>query len=79
MRKYDPLMLFLDKSGQNEITLTYQEIENIISDNLPLTAYNRKEWWSNNDSSHTQSASWSDAGYKTAEICLGECISFIKK
>lgn len=79
MRKYDPLMLFLDKSGQDEIILSYQEIENIIGDNLPLTAYNRKEWWNNNDSSHTQSSAWSDVGYKTSKIRLGESVSFIKK
>ena len=32
MRKYDPLMMFLDKSGKDEITLSYEEIEKIIGD-----------------------------------------------
>ena len=39
MRKYDPLMIYLDESGKEEITLSYEEIEKIIGDKLPNTAY----------------------------------------
>ena len=79
MRKYDPLMLFLDKSGKDEITLSYDEIEKIIGDELPLTARKNVNWWNNNDNSHSQSAAWSDVGYRTCKICLGKTITFIKK
>lgn len=78
MRKYDPLMLFLDKSGKKEITLLYEEIEKIIGQPLPRTAYNNKAWWNNDDATHTQSAAWSDVGYKTYKINLGESVTFIK-
>ena len=78
MRKYDPLMLFLDKSGQKEITLSYDEMEEIIGESLPRTAYNNKKWWNNNDKSHTQSFAWSDIGYRTCKICLGESVTFVK-
>ena len=42
MKKYEPLMLFLDKSGKKEIKLSYDEIEKIIGDSLPITAYKNK-------------------------------------
>ena len=55
MRKYDPLMIYLDESGKEEITLQYEEIEKIIGDKLPNTAHRKSEWWSNNDKTHSQS------------------------
>ena len=79
MRKYDPLMMFLDKSGKDEITLSYDEIEKIIGDELPLTARNNVNWWNNNDNSHSQSAAWSDVGYRTCKIKLGETVTFVKQ
>lgn len=79
MRKYDPLMLFLDKCNEKEITLSYEEIEKIIGDKLPQSAYKKTEWWSNNDITHTQSAAWSDVGYKTGNILLGKFVIFYKE
>ena len=79
MRKYDPLMMFLDKSGKGELTLSYKEIERIIDNVLPPTAYTNINWWNNNDITHTQSAAWSDVGYRTCNIRLGEAITFMKQ
>lgn len=79
MRTYDPLMKYLDKCGKEEITLFYEEIEKIVGKKLPLTAYKRKEWWSNNDKTHSQSAAWSDVGYNTRDIVLGESVTFVKQ
>ena len=78
MKKYDPLMMYLDNSKKDKITLTYEEIEKIIDNTLPATAYNNINWWNNNDVSHTQSAAWSDVGYRTCEIRLGKSITFVK-
>ena len=55
-----------------------EEIEKIIGDKLPNTAHRKSEWWSNNDKTHSQSSSWSDVGYKTTGIRLGESITFKK-
>lgn len=79
MRKYTPLMLFLDKCKDTEITLSYEEIEKIIGEKLPKTAYEKSQWWSNNDNTHTQSAAWSDVGYRTRNILLGKSITFYKE
>ena len=78
MRKYDPLMDYLDKCNKLEIKLSYAEIENIIGDKLPITASKRKEWWHNNDKTHSQSAAWSDVDYKVCDIVLGEYVKFRK-
>lgn len=78
MGKYDPLMMYLDKSGRGELVLSYKEIESIIGDKLPVTSYRKTEWWSNNDATHSQSSAWSDVGYKTCNIILGKSITFRK-
>ena len=79
MKKYDPLMEYLEASDKTSITLPYEEIEKIIGDKLPETALERIEWWSNNDPTHTQSASWSEAGYKTTDVKLGHSVTFEKR
>lgn len=79
MKKYDPLMLYLDKCDKSQITLSYREIEEILGDSLPATAHKKAEWWSNNDTTHTQSSAWSDVDYKTTNIKLGESVTFIKE
>ena len=55
------------------------EVEKIIGRELPATAYKKREWWSNNDQTHSQSAAWSDVGYKTCDIILGESVTFKKE
>lgn len=78
MGKYEPLMMYLDKCGESQVTMSYKEIEAILGDSLPISAHKKKEWWSNNDTTHTQSSAWSDVGYKTTNIKLGESVTFIK-
>ena len=78
MRKYDPLMNVLNKCEKEEITLSYEEIEKIIGDKLPATAHKKKEWWSNNDITHTQSSAWSDVGFEVISVILGQAVTFRK-
>lgn len=78
MRKYKPLMIYLEKSGKEELTLSYDETESILGDKLPVTASRESAWWSNNDVIHIQSSAWSDVGYKTFNINLGKSITFRK-
>lgn len=78
MSKYDPLGRYLIEQGKETIELSYKEIEEIIGDKLPITASNNKAWWSNNDRSHVQSASWSDVSYEVKTISLGKSVIFIR-
>ena len=77
MGKYDPLFQYLNVNGNPEVTLRYDEIENIISARLPASAYKYIQWWGNN--SHVQSRSWMDAGYKVYSVFLGDKAIFIKE
>lgn len=79
MSKYDPLEKYLDESNKEIVHLTYAEIEKILNEKLPKTVFKNKAWWSNNDRSHVQSASWSDTGYMVDEIQLGSYIVFVKR
>ena len=76
MEKYDPLFRYLNANKNTQVTLSYSEIENILSAKLPNSAYKYKQWWDNN--SHIQSKSWRDAGYKVDTVFLGNKVVFAK-
>jgi DNA-binding transcriptional regulator YiaG len=61
--KYQPLLEFLQGSNQNEITLSFAEIENLIDDVLPESAKSKRAWWSNRKQGSSQAAGWMEAGY----------------
>lgn len=77
MGKYDPLYRYLNSGIKPQVALSYFEIENILSEKLPISAYKYKEWWDNN--SHVQSKSWRDAGYRVDSVILGDKVIFIKE
>jgi len=65
--KYKKLGDYLRNSGEQEITLTFPEIEKIIDSELPHSAGNYKAWWGNEapkDGGQPQRAIWMAAGYK---------------
>lgn len=78
--KYYPLFAYLEGCNQPEITLSISEIETIIGNKLPASAWSKKAWWSNRNSSNAlQAAAWIDAGYHTQEINLSKhSITFCK-
>jgi len=79
MNKYESLYDYLMLAKINRISLSFQEIENIIDSKLPPTAYKNSAWWSNDDKTHTQSSSWSDAGYSSSKVNLKtKTIIFVK-
>ena len=65
MAKYDALEAHLARHSEEEFELSFEEVERIIGDALPVSA-SRPQWWANEtnpDSSHVQSRSWRNAGY----------------
>lgn len=66
MRKYDPLCDYLSKADKDNISLTFTEIEDIISDDLPHSARNHRAWWANGG--HSQSHAWLNAGYSVIVV-----------
>ncbi len=77
MGKYDPLLRYLKQSSKSQNILTYAEIERILTEKLPDSAYKYKQWWDNN--SHVQSNAWRDAGYKVDTVHLGDKVIFVKE
>ena len=78
MSKYSALNDYLRKNNKKEIILTFKEIENIIEDKLPTTAYNNPSWWGNDEKTHVQGKSWIEAGYKAKDIKRDESIRFVR-
>jgi hypothetical protein len=71
MSKYTPLENHLKNisASQNDITLTFAKIEEIIADKLPRSAQTYREWWSNEISgTHVQANSWLNAGWQVEAV-----------
>ena len=72
MSKYAPLTGYLSSSGMDYILMTFAEVEEVIGDKLPRSAFEYRPWWSNNPSNHVNACSWLRAGYKTADVDMAE-------
>lgn len=68
--KYWPLFDHLRRSGQDEITLTFAQIETVLGANLPPSARTRRGWWSNRSKGSLQASAWMEAGYHVEELDL---------
>ena len=54
MSKYSPLGDFLKAWPDREITLTFEEIEEIIGSRLPPSAYAKRGFWNNNTNEYVR-------------------------
>jgi len=72
--RYAALAVFLQRQPPNEdnLTLTFNQIEEIIGGELPPSAYKRRAWWANDSVSHVQSQQWLAADWKAAWVTLTE-------
>ncbi len=73
MSKYDPLQTFLAglPPSQQEVTLTFKLIEEIIQTDLPKSAYLYRSWWSNEKlGNHSQAECWLNARWKVDSVDL---------
>ncbi|WP_456237455.1 DUF7662 domain-containing protein [Heliomicrobium gestii] len=80
--KYQPLQQYLQRVTEESILFTYSDIESIINDKLPPSAFKYPAWWANEISDkkrHTQSHSWMNAGYVVEQISLGSHVVFRKQ
>jgi len=71
MAKYDPLENYLRNLlvSINDVTLSFDHINEVLQSNLPYSAYNHRAWWSNEEQGqHVQAHSWLDAGWKVGFV-----------
>ena len=77
--KYQPLLEFLRDSNQDEVTLTFAEIEALMNDTLPDSARSKRAWWSNRSKGALQASAWMEAGYRVEDVDLdGQQVTFRK-
>jgi hypothetical protein len=68
-KKYDALGRYLQAcSSQNEVRLSFSEIERIIGSKLPPSAFDHRPWWSNNPSNNVMTKVWLAAGFETEQV-----------
>ncbi|MBV4432721.1 hypothetical protein KM803_15565 [Clostridium tyrobutyricum] len=80
--KYIGLKKYLQSSITPIVTLSFNDIEQIIGDKLPKSAYNHAEVWWANDHTHSQSIAWIDSEYETdyvTDTYKDEKIIFVKR
>lgn len=84
--KYELLEMYLRRIPLNicEVTLSFSEIHSILSDDLPESAYEYREWWSNQDdiSRRPQSYAWQKAGFNVDVVQLSHSngwVRFVRK
>lgn len=70
MGKYIDLTYFLMNSKQEQVNISFLEIERILGFKLPPSAYVHMPWWANGG--HSQANAWLKAGYKVKKVCLLE-------
>ena len=69
--KYMPLENYLRDlpASQQEITLGFGQIEEILNTKLPDSAYEDQRWWEHEtEGNHRNARSWSNAGWRVESL-----------
>jgi hypothetical protein len=69
--KYTPLENYLRSlpKSKREVTLGFEQIEGILNDKLPSSAYEDRRWWDHEaEGNHVNKRSWSIAGWKIESL-----------
>jgi hypothetical protein len=76
--KYNTLYSFLRDTDDEEVELSFEQIEEVLGFSLPASAWKHRSWWAN-DISHTQAKAWLlaewviDTVEMSKKICLKKC------
>ena len=69
--KYTPLENYLRQlpASQGEVTLAFEQIERILNDKLPASAYEYWAWWANEkEGNHVNARAWANAGWRVESV-----------
>ncbi len=67
MGKYSPLSDYLRAHDQNEVPMTFAQIERIIGSKLP-NSHRYRAWWSNNEFNSVMTKAWLEAGFRSEQV-----------
>ena len=73
--KYTPLEKYLRELplSQEEVTLTFERIEQILNERLPRQAHENGLWWGNQrQGMYVEVSAWMDAGWMVEIVDLRE-------
>ena len=80
--KYMPLENYLRDlpAHQREVTLGFEQIEEILNNKLPSSAYEDQRWWEHEtEGNHVNKRAWANAGWQVAEVNFaGKWVRFTK-
>jgi len=76
MGKYIPLQKYFEKCPGETLKLTFEQIERILGDKLPMSAFKYPAWWANGG--HYFADSWMAAGWRVDGVKFGELVTFKK-
>lgn len=73
--KYEPLYGYLARQepGNNRLCLTFEQIEGILKEPLPPSAYEHSTWWGNRPHANyvpPHAAAWHKAGWRVGNVNL---------
>jgi hypothetical protein len=67
MSKYERLGAYLRHQHNNEVPMTFAEIERVVGVKLPASQ-KHQAWWSNSTSNNVMTQIWLDAGFRTERV-----------
>jgi hypothetical protein len=80
--KYTPFETYLREvpAGQRELTLTFEQIEQVMASRLPKTAYERLTYWTNEvPAGLSHRNAWLHAGWTVSATSLSEkWVTFVR-
>jgi len=80
--KYTPLENYLRDlpASQKEVTLGFVQIEGILNNKLPSSAYEDHRWWEHEtEGNHRNTRSWSNAGWKVESLDVkAQWVKFVR-
>jgi hypothetical protein len=69
--KYSPLENYLRSLPVNQktVTLSFEQIEGILNNNLPASAYEDERWWEHEtEANHVNKRAWANAGWNVESV-----------
>lgn len=68
MGKYEAFGQYLQAQSTEEVRVSFHDIEEVIGESLPRSAYVHRPWWSNNPSNSAMTKVWLEAGFRTERV-----------
>lgn len=81
MSKYEKLANYLCGLADQQVSMTFADVEKVLESKLPPVAYSSNAFWANSrtNDSHTWAHLWQGAGWQTSNVDIpGQKLVFIK-